>query len=138
MLVNSYAFTQMTDLRLMKQSIVGDGWDKVFVTDNPHIGTCCGKGSHDGRTLVPKTVKTIYFSRIRGIETCDECISIEQKFVDELYSFDETVEFEFDGGASINEARGQNKAFEKFKKEALTRDQKRRLELEAQGQGRLF
>lgn len=137
-LVDSYTFTRLNDLRLCKQCIIGEGWGKVFVTDDPHIGTCCGKGSLDGRTLLPKMVKTIYFSRIRGIETCDECIAIEQKFVDKLFAFDETVEFEFDGGEAINEVREQNKAFEGMKKAAMTRDQKRRILLEAAGQGRLF
>ena len=137
-LVDSYTYTRLNDLKICKEMFIGGGWDKVFVMQDPHIGTCCGKGSPDGRTLLPKTVKTISFGRIRGIETCDECIAIEQRFIDELKAFDETIEFEFDAGDEFNEMRTQNKAFEKMKKEALTKDQKRRAELEAAGQGRLF
>lgn len=138
-LVDSYTFTRLTDLRLCKQYLIGEGWDTLFVMEDYHLGTCCGKGSIDGRTLIEKQVRRISYGRIRGVETCDQCIAIEKAFLDTLVEFDETIEFEFDAGEEMNEIRSQNRAFEELKrKHKLSKDEKRRKDLEAQGQGRLF
>lgn len=138
-LVDSYTFTRLNDLRLCKQYLIGEGWDTLFVMEDYHLGTCCGKGSSDGRTMELKQVRTISYGRIRGCETCDECIAVEKDFLDMLKAFDETDEFEFDAGKAMNEIRSQDRAFEELKrKHKLSKDEKRRQELEAQGQGRLF
>lgn len=138
-LVDSYTFTRLNDLKLCKQYLIGEGWDTLFVMEDYHLGTCCGRGSSDGRTLELKQVRTISYGRIRGVEHCDECIAIEKEFLDMLKAFDETDEFEFDAGEAMNEIKSQNRAFEELKrKHKLSKDEKRRQDLEAQGQGRLF
>lgn len=124
---------------LAKRLLIDDLWDTVFVLEDYHQGTCCGKGSEDGYTLIEKPVRNVMFGRLQGIEVCDECIEVERVFLQSLYNFDATAKFDFDGGEDFNEAREQNRAFEELKqKHRMTMEEKRRREWESLGQQRLF
>jgi len=133
-LVDSHTFTEMSDLKSAKGYLIGGGWDTLFAMTDYFSSNC-----HAHPTSDVVQVRTVSYGRLRSADICDRCLAIEKQFLDTLIAFDDAIQYDFDGGEVINEVRDQNRAFAELQqKHKLSKDEKRRKELEAQGQGRLF
>lgn len=129
--ISCYDYTVFVDDMLAKNWVLSSFGSEPLIWEDYHdsISSCCG---------VRCQVRTMSFGRLIGkLEICDRCFEQEKKFIEFLMSFDETEDLILDEGL-LDTRSLSHEQMESLKKHKLSKEEKKRKELEKLGQIRLF